>query len=511
MRLRPSFIAKPSVLLAGWLALLVCSAACSWQPTARPVRPEKLADGAFVAVAMLDASQFAAVRSDNDAPRWLIADLQSRTLCELPEDVVPFGTRTLQTPSAFDLSVRFLWPVARVAEDDTRTLSFSDERCRLTDTEVRTGAEVYPIALDEDGREALVFGDGRGTFSLYDPWLERSNVIATGVGRFAQVSRPRRNDRPVGPQAFWLIESGELTQRALDGTELLRRGKSVSAFSQAAFAQLRVAYVDGGNLYESVAPDYRSTLIAEDACNPSYGGTELSFFSPCDAQQLVRVDLTNGTFVTFEPGVFREWKDSGIRFERARAGNEQLLFVTFPDGERTRVEPTLFSDLQVIGSEDIVGTDAEGRFGVWNPRAPFMPLLYGVAGILPFVDVRTAQLFWLVLHQVEGGVGQLAALEQPKLSLRVIADGVPITGVAVEVPLTIPEPFVAFVRDATVTSRGGSQRFTGTLEAQLIGGELGTTIDEQVTSYIYANAGNLPALLYTTSSEAGDALWLAAL
>lgn len=501
---------------AAWMGLLMgwgLTPGCTWEPSARPAQPVLLAEGNFEVLGMLDESRYAGFARDPEtAPAVGIVDLRNEKRCELAENTFPITSPITGSADADD-QPPFLWPSAHFSADKEPTLTFSDETCTLYDVDATISDTVYPITLDEDQRQIVLFGDGKGKLSYYDPWNDELRVIATGVSRFLQAQRPQSNSGPVGPQALWLIENGVLTLRTFDSKIVVQRGKAVSELTQAAFTTLRVAFVDGGDLYEAVAPDYKRALIAADACSPQYNGAKIAYFSPCGARQLERLDLSSGERETFEPGVYAQWEQSGFEFERAldEQGKNQL-FVTPPGGKRTQVEPTLLSEVQALDSTRIVGTDGSDNFGIWSKADGFRPILRGTGRIVAFIDTRTNRLSWVAMHQVEEGRGTLSYLEQPSFTLETIATKVATPSVSVLQIAPVSEPVLVYVRDANVTLRENqAPSYNGKLDTRVLSGDLESSISDDVTSYTLVPNPNAAGLLYTTQSAKESGLWFAAL
>ncbi len=500
-------------VLVGLLALISAAfVGCGWEPSARPVQPELLAQGAYEVIGMLDIARYAGfVRDPQTDPRVGILDLRTRKRCELPEGSVPLS-QVISGPRNED-HPPFLWPAARLNKNGMRTLTFSDEQCEMRELDAPVGDAIFPVTLDADQRAVILFGDGKGKLSIYDPWDDDLSVIATGVGRFVQAQRPQSNGSPVGPQMLWLIEKGVLTLRMFDGTKIVARGKAVTELTQAALATLRVAYVDNGDLYEAVAPDFKPALLGQDACTPFYGGTTISFFSPCEARQLNRIDLTTGTLETFAPGVYAEWKQDGFSFERAiDEEGANSLFVTPPNGTRTLVTPTLVSDVQVLDRTRVVGRTAQNDFGIWALEGKFEPILRAAGRVVAFIDTRTMRLSWVALHELDKGTATLSYLEQPNFRIETIARKVAPNSVAVLQLVPIAEPVLVYVRDATVTQvEGAGARYSGSLDARVLSGDLKSNISADVTSYVPVADPNVPGLLYATDGPKDKGLWFAAL
>ncbi len=505
-RNRHTSLAAPLVLAC------MCVAACTWQPEARPVQPRRLAEGAFEVLGMLDTARYAGFARDPEtAPVVGIVDLRDGSICELPAATFPVSG-VITGPTGHP-GPQFLWPSARYAADGRATLTFSDETCSLRDVDVPVSDAVYPLTLDDDGRQVVIFGNGKGQLSLYDPWNDKLSIIATGVSRFLQAQRPQTGGNPMGPEMLWLIENDALTLRTLDGTLVVQRGSAVTEFVQAAFATLHVAFVDGGDLYEAAAPDFKRALVSADACSPSYGGTTISYFAPCADRQLVRLNLQTGELEEFARGVQAAWKQGGFTFERGldEAGRN-TLFVTPPGGQRTEVTPTLLSDVQALDNTHIVGKDANSDFGIWSARDGFTPVLKSAGRIVGFIDARTNRLSWVAMHEVKGGRGTLAYVEQRSFQVATIARGVATNSVAIGQVFQVTEPVLMYVREAEISARkGGGSAYNGKLDARVLSGDLESNISDHVTSYAIVPDPNVAGLLYSTKGPDEQGLWFAVL
>ncbi len=459
-------------------------------------------------------SRFAWVsQRDEEESREFIFDLKSRTSCELPEDTYPL-TYPL-TPPLQRKDEAFLWPLLRVRNLE-ESIVFSDERCKIAEFVSFEGSSANTFTLNDNQGAVLLVNDQKGKLSYVDPWRERENLIAKGVGMFSALLKGSGETEP-GPQALWLIEKGELRLRNLDGTLRVTLGEKVTAFVQGAFSQLRVAFIAGGNLYEAVAPKFQPRFLQRDACNPRYSGTRLSFASPCADEQFVRIDLTTGEKEEdFEPGVVSENEVRGLSFQEQKNDEGSLdLFVTTPGGTRTQIEPFL-TNIQVLDTDNVAGRDPAGQFGVWKlSTRKFEVYLKGVAGISPFVDSRTSSLLWLVLHDAENEIGTLSLLEQSGFEITELATSVPVSGYSVGGGLQqVPEPVLVMLRDAkpsVFNEMGKPVRFRGTLEIRLVSGALPAEIDSQVSSYALVYDPESAGLLYAVDTGGRKGLWFAAL
>jgi hypothetical protein len=492
-------------LFIGVLATLalVC---CDWEPLTRPAQPELLIEGSFVIDAKLGTTdRYVLVRSNGQAAtRFLIVDLRTRKSCELPEGTVDAGVVVLPPNNEPpDELTPFLISVEVETAPDKVELFTSNPQCETRGPYAIIGSGPSSLDLDGDKRGAFVFGNGMGQLSFFDPWSEQGNVIAKNVAGYVQVSRLSNERGYVGPQALWIFEGGALTQRTLSGELLVKVGKNVTQLVQGVYDTLRVAYVDGPDVYEIAGPDFRPFLIARDACSPLYFGTTLNIRSPCTPPQLVRFDLRTETREEFPKGVYWSYSDDGVLLEYEEVDKRRLLFATPPGGKRTQVVPTLFR-AQVISGRRIAGASEDRTFGVWSQADGFLPLFENVVKLDPFIDVRASNYLWLIQHDEVDGLGRLSVFDQDSFELKTLATSVPVGGYTVEFLQPVPEPVVVSIEDVA------QGELRGTLQVRLLSGELPSRIDDGVTSYEVI-AAPAPGLLYTIAEGPKRGLWFAAL
>jgi hypothetical protein len=497
-----------TVLWTLWLWLL---GGCNeWVPQAKPVQPELLLQGSFRVDRILDERQrYVLVTRDpasETSQRRLLLERSTKKFCELPSGTVRvddplFDRARKKTDPLFMLPV-----IVRESDERDRELYYSDEHCNLRGPFGRS-TQSDAVIPDQSQAAVSVVSDGRGTVSVVNPWTEEVRVLAEGVSRYRSVLRPASGRSSV--QALWFIENGVLTQRALTGELILSRGENVRAFEQALYDTLRVAYVDGNELYEAAGPAFVPVLIAEDGCQPRYNGIHLNFFTPCQAQQLVRVDLTTGEPELFPPGMFWTYEQAGFLFEYFQEEGVLSMFVTPPTGERTQILEPLVEHVQVVDSRTIVGRTAEGDFRAWNANLGEVLLVRSAGRPRPFLDTRSSELLWLLPHDIQGRLGTLSLFSQRNLTQEVVARNVPTSGFSVEVIPQVSEPAIVVIEDAQTVSEDDT-RLRGRLRAQLLSGELGAVIDEAVTSYASVYTP-LPGLLYSVEDGPRSGLWFAAL
>lgn len=496
------------VLWTLWLWLL---GGCNeWSPQAKPVQPELLLQGSFRVDRILDERQmFVLVTRDpgsETSQRRLLVERSTKKFCELPPNTVRvdgalFDRARKKTDPLFMLPV-----IVRESDERDRELYYADEHCNLRGPfgRARQSDAVIP---DQSQAAVSVVSDGYGTVSVVNPWTEEVRVLAEGVSRYRSVLRASSGRAAV--QALWFVENGVLTQRALTGELILSRGQNVRAFEQALFDTLRVAYVDGNDLYEAAGPAFVPVLIAEDGCEPRYSGIYLNFYTPCEAQQLVRVDLTTGEPELFPPGMLWTYEQAGFLFEYFREEGVLSMFVTPPGGERTQVSHPLVEHVQVVDSQSFVGRTADGDFWAWHASLGEALLVRSAGRPQPFLDTRSSELLWLLPHDIDGRLGTLSLFSQMNLTQEVVARNVPTNGFSVELIAQVSEPAIVLIEDAQAVSEEDT-RLRGRLRARLLSGELGAVIDEAVTSYASVYTP-LPGLLYSVEDGPRSGLWFGAL
>ncbi len=548
---------------------------------AGPVRPERLLEGAARVEVMLEESEryilVSRFKQDDEGQeqrRYNIVDWKNRTHCELPENIARIERSILGPSGRRKQKPLFLLPVVlqepgEGEDPGPQVLSFYDESCQVhgeTDYGPISIAR-NTLALDEDGREVLIYGNGKGLLALADPWRDERSEITAGFSAFAFVQRPGSLN---SPQLLWVIENGHLTQRALDGTLVLSLGERVSGFAQVLLTQLRVAYLQDGDLFEAVGPDFEPTRIAEDACNFAYRPGFLDLFQPCGAnrppmeepldRRLVRTNLMTGESVTFDPGVVEVYNDTGFAFELEKYKDEngkelERQWVTLPGDKVERKfalekpyvgRPLVLDSSHLVGIKERVEVGEDGmeytrralvvttleRVGdkVEQPEVDvFQHELVSVESFFMIPDYRTSSFYWLVFHDkktvsddaapgdaTRGSLSLVSALDRV---VERVADDVPLSalpnapsvrGYSVEVlPTFTKERAIAYI-DEAVPLDHDPRGMRGTLHVRLMSGALGSIIASDVTSYHLLSAP-LPGVLYGVEEGEQQGLWFAAL
>lgn len=506
-----------AVLLGSLLCVL--PVACTWEPLARSLKPERLLEGPARVNGMIDAEgRYAMVELGlGSEMRRHIVNVEDKTDCTLPAGVRQVG-RPLYAPNQRRQgSVVFLQPLlsGEGIEEQLPELWYTDEKCQMRGPFGAVSRDPEQISLRADGRAiTLVLGEDNN-LRLVDPWTNAVRVIALKVGGFTQVQQP---EGTTAPEALWLLESGKLTQRALDGTLLVSIGSRVGGFQQLLSDQLRIAYRDGDNVFEAKGPDFTPVLIAEDACRPAYNGRSLELRKPCKDDQLVRIDLTSNEVKTFAKGVYDVYQQGEVSFELVHGadGNNQVWVSV--QTSRAQLIPTPRNAISALDRERVAGRTDDGRFGIWSTTQPFVVGYERVLDVKTFRDRRTGRLLWLMYYDVVDNLGKLALFEQSDLE-RVSAGltaGIP-TELSAEALLgayrvvdtgTLPEPIVLSLDAPLVTA--ADKTVGGTLYARYLSGSLGAKIDDGVSSSEITLIP-LPGVLYGILEGPKSGLWFAAL
>jgi hypothetical protein len=515
-------------------APLLALAACTFDPVARPVKPEQLAEGPTRVLRTLDPyGVHALIRYTNPdgSSQAAVTDWRAGKRCELPKDTLrawnPLSSDADSARAVPDRS--FLMPFARGESDDALELWLVDQDCQQTGPLAPIRHDTaFTIASAKDQRNLFLFRDGDATLYVVDPTLDlEAHVLAEQVSAVVPSSDPRTPTTDV----LWLIEAGQLTQRGIDGSLAVQLGSNVSQFAVYGGATSRVAYVDGGDLY-------RPALRAEGACDPSYNGQYLDLHYPCDTRQLVRVDLVTGALDEFENGVYESVTIDGLQFDYANVpksdgsdGVEPALFLQLPykvndEVVRQRVSPLLQrGSLTVLGSDPLTGRIAgqttDGTFGIWQVGAQdFTPLFDNVRLLVPLRDARSNQYLWLMHYEVVDQLGTLAVFTEQDLTLKQVAAGVPpfgnrgyIIDAGGAIPrFPYPEAIILYLEESVElgSSTPENRQFKGRLRAQLLSGALAADIDSDVSSFVLV-ASPLPGVLYGIEEGPKAGLWFAAL
>ncbi|MDB4989053.1 MAG: hypothetical protein JWN04_4231, partial [Myxococcaceae bacterium] len=370
--------------------------------------------------------------------------------------------------------------------------------------------------LRADKRNVSIVAGPHNTLTLVDPWTPQMHTLSQHSSGHAQVAQA---DGSTDAEAMWIIEDGKLTQRGFDGTLLLSLGSDVSEFQQNLLqGALRVAFTDGGRVFEAKAPGFVPMLVAEDACHPSYNGSSLDLHTPCSAQQLVRINLVNAEITRFTAGVYRAYAQGVANFELVFAADGSTEVWIATPTTRTQMVPTPYDAISVLDATHIAGRTGDGVFGIWDLAAKFTPAFTGVASIQAFRDSRTSRLLWLMQYQIEEGRGTLAGFDQSELERlvagtqptlsTVLASQVLQGGYSVFLPTILPEPMVLTL-EAPIAQQA-DKSFSGQLNARLLSGSLASRIDDGVSSSLLALAP-YPGILYGILEGPRSGLWFAAL
>jgi len=283
-------------------------------------------------------------------------------------------------------------------------------------------------------------------------------------------------------------------------------------------------------------------LVASNACNPVYRGTDLELFEPCADQQLVRIGLYTGAIERFEPGVFFSTKDTGFLLEYTRDEGDMKptrLFVEPPGRSRVEITPPFIGRPLVLDSTSLAGlvdcqrlpasatalltnhvcNRGDRSFAIWNAAAASFQALFDQVGeLVPFVDIRESSYVWLMHQPVADGLGTLSTFGE-RTVLTKIGERTPlrdplqnqrgVRGYSIELLPAFPEPLLMHISEAKPLERD-PRLSRGTLNARLLSGKLASVVDDDVTSYVMVSTP-LPGLLYGVEEGNRPGLWFAAL
>jgi hypothetical protein len=500
-------------LFGAWLLY-----SCSWDPIARSAQPKRLFEGPTRVERLVSEGRYAIVYNGvAESERVRLVKTDNFEWCELPAGSLPFSNPlTAPLMRTKDMPLLLL-PVVK-AEAEVLQLYFSDEKCTLLGPFGSQDGNVERLQLKGDGRQIALLLDKAGVLRLIDPWSNQVRVLAENARFYTSVDQdPAATSTP---QALWIFEGGSLTQRALDGTLLLKVGTKVSGFAQTLLRDgLRVSFRDGLDLFEARSPDFTPVLIAEDACRPEYANAALDFRLPCERDQLVRVDLTTGQVRRFPEGVFRVFPLGEFEAQQVHGPEGDELWVASGPTLRVKLDPPPQAYLSPLDRGRLAALTGDGQFGVWSLRDGFTPVVQGVVGLDVYRLRRTNQLLWLMLHDVTENFGRLSIFDQTDLE-RVLAGAGPLDEqtLAQQVPIDgsgYQTGEVAQREPVLLTIEQGyrqesDERFAGTLRVSLLSGTLASYIDDGVSSFQLVVAP-LPGILYGVSEGENSGLWFAAL
>jgi hypothetical protein len=531
--------------VAALFAFAVVTASCAFEPHTRPVKQERLMGGPVRVMRTLDPYGVHAVlryANDDGDLKYAITDWRAGDRCELPDDAIRFYTPLKRTDDLSAATEHLIAPVIFGATPGERQpyvgqLWVTNEHCELVGplADIQEGGVPGPatVTSTEDQRDLFLFVSQEGSLSLLDSAKPDVAVhIADGVRGFIKSSTGSNSPKDV----VWVLEGNRLTQRGLDGSLHVSLGDEVTSFDIFSSLTPRVVYIDGGDLFEAVAPEYVPMLRARDACDPHYSGSHLDLHIGCSEddgrkRQLVRFELSSFEVKTFEPGVFSSVTIENLQFDYLKDTWDETaptrLFVQFPgkNGKRQEITPVLVaSTIVVLGNDRIAGQvdEPEDRntFGIWQVTPGiFVRLFSGIELLVPWLDSTTKEYLWFMQHDENDGLFTLSVFTQTDLTLKTIATGVPSyyqRGVVIDGGRYIPkfpfqESILVYEEDCTeLTFSADKRRFKGRLRAQLLSGSLSADLAEDVSSFVIV-AHPLPGILYGIEEGPNAGLWFSAL
>jgi hypothetical protein len=506
---------EPSPLLCLSTALALLLAGCGFEPVVRPIEPRQLNTAHAQLLGPLDARGEYVLLGREQADAALVLDIlhwRSNRGCQLPADSAPLGRALLRGTGA--RGPTFYLPLARQRSEGETELLLVDEHCALHDGLGLIAPRSPRVhAARSDDHLFLTYRDAEDTLFVLDPYTSLAPVAIARAPGSIRAGKDGKRD------ALWLIEAGRLTQRSLEGERLRTLGRDVTSMVLDGSDE-RLAFVDGGALYEAVAPTFVARQISPDGCSPRYTRDTLEFFAPCAQKALIRIHISRRQIETFEAGVYASSVQDGVQLDYAELEESAQLFAQFQDSPRLPVTPMLRAgDVYVLDDERLIGLDPQQRFGVWNRRSGrFVPLFSQVEDVIPHHRGKTHNYSWLLYHDVQpDGLGSLSLLDEEGMLSAPIAHGVPsaeVGGYSVINGNDLPRyPFSA---PLVITLEGAAPlpsvepRFHGRLRALSMRGEPSVVLAEDVSSYALV-ATPAPGVLFTVEGGPGRGLWYAAL
>jgi hypothetical protein len=511
--------AAPRAALLAVFALY--GASCGFDPVARPPRPEQLSAEHVRVLSTLDArGEYAllARQSEEGPPRIAISRWRLKQRCDVP--IVGEPTSAPLPPARGSRGQPALYiPLAVPSDDSSSELWLVDEQCEAYGPLGSVDARSVRTVIRDDEGGHLLYRDAEQRLLVLDP---RRGLTPRVLAEEVTILRATRELGGREREAVWAVAGGVLTLLTLEGEPLLAIGREVTEIA-ASRDRERIAFVDGGQLYEAVAPDFQPNLLASDGCAPRYGRDTLEFNAPCEQELLQRVQLSTGEYREFAPGVFASFEQEGVQLDFAYEGETTVLSATIGDNAPVTVEPTLQEGfVYVLADQNIAGLDPEGRFGTWNRRTrSFEPLIEAVHEVVPHRRGKQHTFTWLVYHDVEAALGTLSLVDVGGES-SVIARGVPLPaqqGFVIEDGSALAQypfaaPLAVLLEEAyplgEESEQSDAQRFCGRLKALAVTGAPRAVLAEDVCSYAIV-AAPVPGVLFSVEAGPKRGLWFVAL
>lgn len=504
-------------------ALALLAASCSFDPVARLPRPERLSDDYVRVLGTLDARGeyvlLAYHQEGEGLPKVAISNWRRDQRCDVPLVGEPTSAPLPRARGARGQPALYI-PLAVPSDDEQSELWLVDEQCKVYGPfgPVRPSSVRTVIRDDQGGH--LLYRDPEQRLFLLDP---RAGLVPKVLAEDVTSVRATREPGALERDAVWIVSSGVLKLMTLEGETLAALGRMVTENALSRDGE-RIAFVDDGELYEAVLPDFAPNLLARDGCAPRYGRDTLEFNAPCEQEILQRVNLSTGEYRDFAPGVFASFEQEGVQLDFARDGEETVLSATIGDTEPITVDPTFERRyVYVLADQRIAGLAPDGRFGTWDRRTrTFEPLVEGVREIVPHRRGKKHTFTWLVYHDVEGSLGTLSLIDADG-GTSVIARGVPLPtqqGFLIENGSALAEypfaaPLAVLLEDAYPMDDASelaeeAPRFCGQLKALAVTGAPRAVLAEDVCSYAIV-AAPVAGVLFSVEAGEERGLWFVAL
>lgn len=389
---------------------------------------------------------------------------------------------------------------------------------------------------------------GPGELLRLNPWQETKQVLAQNVQQY-EIS----NHQKLPPKSMWLLESGKLLLRDVEGKELASFGEQVAeyrAFSASPEGTAWVAmYAEPGGIF--MVPDTLGmpTRIADTGCalallsSPVEArGPWLSYFSPCEKGALALQHLGTNERLNIAEGVTTVPRFVntvlGLSLLYLQGGNGRVGTLTLTPFRGMPLKVAELVDWRVVGpgagdklrvladSDGSVGrlvdidlkTQAvselatrvlpdfglgllinfDGKTGDWAQVDAAGSVRTITTGV-PFHSPLVVKDWVLALDHMSGPTGRLVALNPTLSSLTPVAEGVPPGGFSI-----VEESPVALY-----ITRYQAELGTGQLRAQLLTTGDDLAVSEGVGEF-EVTLWPKPGVLYAIPTGARQGLWFAA-
>ena len=208
-----------------------------------------------------------------------------------------------------------------VDDEGFGTLSFADIDCQRIDLsvpDVDRGMLTYVYEPDQTNQKIAV-RNRAGSIIFVDPWAQEQHQVAENVTAFK-----------VFETGEWLIESGELVRRDLDGMEVSRRGQDVAGLLQLN-GRGDLAYQDARGIHTIRSGETKR--VVKSGC--LYLGNLESFMPsaighfdlPCDTTSKLKVTVGTDKTYTYAAGITALSISTGMMVYTTKEGDATQVWL----------------------------------------------------------------------------------------------------------------------------------------------------------------------------------------